>query len=328
MTHELQSTLEASGIEWPALRNHIPCMAHVIQLALGAFMSSLGVKGRTKSWEAHERNQEFGENESIDIGKSQRLQKEGNARINKVLAMKPGLAKIIEKVRISWYFESPEADLDIAENACCINYADTWSPKQVHWLSKSQSPHCCTSYYGCGDTLELYTGVTRVRLPLTGIHPWVASKPDIRSISAIIHNSGWMDDCQVCHGSMEAISILDPVHVEETCSHIASRYHSVQRHVRSNGWRDAGFRQEEYSMDGRLVLRCEVSSAEVFQILRWSDTNDGHAPDFGTNPRSVPEVAIVQKVRQPNGYQSWGRDIVHYTIPRGRSKVCGKWILR
>jgi len=76
-------------------------MAHVIQLALGAFMSSLGVNGRTKSWEAHERDQQFGENESIDIGKSQRLQKEGNARINKVSAMRPGLAKIIEKVRIS-----------------------------------------------------------------------------------------------------------------------------------------------------------------------------------------------------------------------------------
>jgi len=101
MTRELQSTLEASGLEWPALRNHIPCMAHVIQLALGAFMSSLGVKDRTKSWEAHERDQQFGENESIHIGKSQRLRKEGNARINKVLAMKPGLAKIIEKVHIS-----------------------------------------------------------------------------------------------------------------------------------------------------------------------------------------------------------------------------------
>ena len=76
-------------------------MAHVIQLPLGAFMSSLGVKGRTKSWEALERDQQFGENESIDIGKSQRLRKEGNARINKVSAMRPGLAKIIEKVRIS-----------------------------------------------------------------------------------------------------------------------------------------------------------------------------------------------------------------------------------
>ena len=70
MTRELQSTIEASGIEWPALGNHIPCMAHVIQLALGAVMSSLGVKGRTKSWEAHERDQLFGENESTDIGKS------------------------------------------------------------------------------------------------------------------------------------------------------------------------------------------------------------------------------------------------------------------
>ena len=49
-------------------------MVHVIPLALGAFMSSLGVKGRTKSWEAHECDQQFGDNESIEIRKSQRLQ--------------------------------------------------------------------------------------------------------------------------------------------------------------------------------------------------------------------------------------------------------------
>jgi hypothetical protein len=76
-------------------------MAHVIQLALGAFMSSHGVKGPTKSWEAHERDQQFGENESMDIGKSQRLRTEGNARSNMVSAMGPGLAKIIENVRLS-----------------------------------------------------------------------------------------------------------------------------------------------------------------------------------------------------------------------------------
>jgi len=76
-------------------------MAHVIQLALGAFMRSLGVKGHTKFWEAHERNQQFGENESRNIGKSQRLWKEGNARINKVSAMQHGVAKIIQKVCIS-----------------------------------------------------------------------------------------------------------------------------------------------------------------------------------------------------------------------------------
>jgi len=70
-------------------------MAHVIQLSFGAFMTSLGVKGRTNSWEAHERDQQFGENEITDIGMSQRLRKEGNARINKVSAMRPGLAKIL-----------------------------------------------------------------------------------------------------------------------------------------------------------------------------------------------------------------------------------------
>jgi hypothetical protein len=132
MTCELQSTLEASGIEGPALRYHIPCMAHIIQLALSAFMSSLGVKGRNKSWEAHERDQQLGENESIHIRKSQRLRKEGTAGINKGSAMRSGLVKIIEKVRISWYFESPETDLHIAENACCIDYADTWSSKRVY----------------------------------------------------------------------------------------------------------------------------------------------------------------------------------------------------
>jgi len=100
MTRELQSTLEASRIEWPALQNHIPYMAHLIQLALDAYMTSLRVKGHAKSWEAHVHDQQFGENGNTDIGKSQRLRQEGNARINKVLAMKPGLVKKIEKVHI------------------------------------------------------------------------------------------------------------------------------------------------------------------------------------------------------------------------------------
>jgi hypothetical protein len=97
----LQSTLEASVIEQPALRNHIPCMAQVILLASGAFMMRPSVKGRTKSWEAHDRDQQFGKNESINIRNSQRLWEEGIARIDIVSAMRPGLAITIEKVRIS-----------------------------------------------------------------------------------------------------------------------------------------------------------------------------------------------------------------------------------
>jgi hypothetical protein len=93
-------------------------MAHVIHLALGAFIGSLSAKGRTKSWGANERDQQFGEKNSVDIGKSQRLRKERKARNNKVSAMRPGFPKIIEKVRISRYFESPETDLDIEGNAC------------------------------------------------------------------------------------------------------------------------------------------------------------------------------------------------------------------
>jgi hypothetical protein len=101
MTWELQSKLEPSAIQWPTLRNHIPCTTHVIQLPLGAFMSCLGVKYCTDSWEAHEGDEQFGQNVCIDIRKSQRLRKRSKARINKVSAMKTGLAKIIEKVHMS-----------------------------------------------------------------------------------------------------------------------------------------------------------------------------------------------------------------------------------
>jgi len=88
-------------MEWPALGNYILSMVPVIQLALAAFITTVGVKGRTKSWKAHECDQPFREDESIANGISQRFRKEGNARLNKVLAMRPGLARIIEKVLIS-----------------------------------------------------------------------------------------------------------------------------------------------------------------------------------------------------------------------------------
>jgi len=77
-----------------------------------------------------------------------------------------------------------------------------------------------------------------------------------------------VDHCEVCHGGIEAISILDPVDVRDAYSHIASRNHSVQRHVRSHGRRDVSFGQEEDSMEGRLVLCCDVSSTEAVQIIR------------------------------------------------------------
>jgi len=135
MTRDLQSTLEALGIKWLAMRNHILCMAQVMQLGLGASMTNHSVKGLTKSWEAHECDQQVGENESTNVGKSQRLREEGNAWINKVSAMRPGLGKDNWECTYLRHFERPETNLHIAENACCVDYADTWSSKPVHWLS-------------------------------------------------------------------------------------------------------------------------------------------------------------------------------------------------
>jgi len=268
-------------------------MAHVIQLAFGAFLSSLGVKGHTKSSGAHECDQQFGENESIDIWKSQRLRKEGNTRINKVSAMEPGLAEIIEKVRISRYFESAETDRHIAENPCCIDYANTWSPKRVHWWSKSQRPYRGDSNYECQDPLEHQHVVAQARIPITRIHTRVAHEPRIQRLPAILYNSWWMDHCAVCYGSVEPIPILDPVDVEEAYSHIASHYHSVQWYVQYHGWCDASFGKENNSMEGRRVLPHEVSLTEAVRMLRGSNSIDRNVSCFCTYGRSFQAVAIV-----------------------------------
>jgi hypothetical protein len=125
MTQELQSTLVAVGRRWLGRKTHISCRANIILLAMGVFMNSLGVNGCTKSWEADKHDPQVGENESTDIGKSQRLPKQNNAIINKVLAMQLDLAKIIEIARIARHFERPETTNHIADNACGVDYADT-----------------------------------------------------------------------------------------------------------------------------------------------------------------------------------------------------------
>jgi len=88
--------------------------------------------------------------------------------------MKPGLSKIIEKVRISRYFENAETDLHIAENACCIDYTNTWSSKLVYWLSTGHTADRGTSDYGCEDPVELDPGAAGVRLSSTWTHTHVA----------------------------------------------------------------------------------------------------------------------------------------------------------
>jgi len=176
MSRKLQSILQDATIELPGWRNHLPCLVHFIQLALGGFMSSVSLKGLSKSWEAHERNQQFGENKGIDMGNSQRLRKEGNARINKVSPLRPCLAMIIEKVCISRYLQSAETNLHIAENACCIHYADTWSSKWDHWQLQSQCLDCATTYYLCEDILGFDNGVDSASLSIPRIHPVSGSR--------------------------------------------------------------------------------------------------------------------------------------------------------
>ena len=235
MTRKLQSSFDAFGIMWPAVKHHLPCMVHVIQLAFVAFMSSLGVKGCTKYCEIQERDQQFGENERTDIGNSQRLWKEGNARISKLSALQPSLGKIIEKVRISRHCEWAEPDIHTVENACCIDYTDTWSSKQVHWLSKSQCTNRSTTSSGCESTVESETVVAWAGLPMRGIQWWVAYESKMQRLLASLHNTEWFNHHQVLHGSFEAIPILDPVVVEMAFCNSVSCHHCLQWHAWSHG---------------------------------------------------------------------------------------------
>jgi hypothetical protein len=173
-------------------------------------------------------------------------------------AVRSGLAKIIEKVRISWYFETPEIHLHIAENVFCIEYTDSSSSKQVLWLSYSESPHHRTSNYWWVDKLQLYTGVARARVPIMGIHMRVACRSIIQWLPAILHNAGWTDNCKVCDGFIEAIPILDPLHVKVAYSHSASRHHIVQCNVLNiwMAWCELWLRRR---LDGRKT--CSLPSS-------------------------------------------------------------------
>jgi len=266
MTRELQSTVEASGIRGPAMSNHIPCMVHAIQLALGLFMSCLGVKGCTKSVEAHKRDQQFWKNDTADIGKSQRLRTEGNARMIKVSAMELSLWKIIEKVCISRHFERPKTDLHIAQNASGIDYTDIWSSKWVHGLSKSPSMKWGTTHYGCEDTVEFDTGVAWPSRLITRIDPWGAQEFKIQWLQATFAITEWMDHSEVCDGSFKPILILDPLNVGKAYSNSPSCHNCIQWYLRSYGWHYAHLDYEKDSLKRILILSCEGCAKEAFHI--------------------------------------------------------------
>ena len=76
LAKSLTVTMELLNIEWPAAENHIPCMAHVVQLILAAFMRKLQVSSKD--------------------GQMPSAFKE--SYIEKVTGMKCGFHKTIEKV--------------------------------------------------------------------------------------------------------------------------------------------------------------------------------------------------------------------------------------
>jgi len=46
LTKPLNNVWSSLSVEWNQLENHIPCMAYIVQLILGTFMSSIKVKSK------------------------------------------------------------------------------------------------------------------------------------------------------------------------------------------------------------------------------------------------------------------------------------------
>jgi len=229
-------------------------MASIIRLALGAFISRHRGKCLTKCLEAHEHNQQFGENACIDIGKSQRLRKEGNARINKVLTIRWDLAKLIEKLHIAKSYGYAVTGLHIEENDYWIDYTYTNLSERDHWLSTSQSMSWSAINYECESPVHFDTGVAWVYSPLISIHSQGAQESNTLSIP-VTHHYGWLiDHCQVPCWSFQFALRLDPVEVEKAYGDSPSTVSQVQGHVWSSGWPCVSFNSAEYSLGERLIL--------------------------------------------------------------------------
>jgi len=167
--------------------------------------------------------------------------KRGQTRINKVSAMRLGLAKRNEKLYNSRHFESPETDHQIAENAYWVDSTDTWLSKRVHSLSKGQSTNCGTTNYGSECMGEFDTAVVWARIPITRSHPQAVEETIIQLLPAALHITGWMDHHHICHGSALTLSLLVPVDVEKAYSYSETWHHCLLWHVGSYGRRYASF---------------------------------------------------------------------------------------
>jgi len=183
MTGERQSTLEATGIEWPASRHHIPWVAHVIRLALGTFMNNPKVKGCTMTWEAREHNHQIWRQWMLRHWKESKTSERAQYWNEQAVGNETWFRKdnsettYFKKFWMSWYWPSYSGE--------CMLYWLRWHQVGVHWLSKIQSTHCGTTYSGFEHTVELDTGVAWVSLPIMRIHPQVAQECKILRLHQI-----------------------------------------------------------------------------------------------------------------------------------------------
>jgi len=231
-----------------------------------------------------------------------------------VLATGPGLAKVVEKLRIWEHFETPHTDLQIAEKACCIDYSDTWLSKRVHWLSKCQSTNRSATYYGYKHVVKFDTGVAWASLLITRIHPRVGHQSKIQKSLSTLYNTSWMHHHQVRNGCFEPIVLLDPVDVEEAYSNSTSHYHGLQWHDQLYGCRFAS-----------LAHRTTLSNEDLYFAVTFTGQNVSkyYAEVTQTTGMLLIPVHILNFFQKSESFWMWDKGI--NTNPRNETSYTAEY---
>jgi hypothetical protein len=89
--------------------------------------------------------------------------------------------------------------------------------------------------FGCEHIAQFDWGDASAGLLITIIQPQLAQESNIQWLLDTLHNTQWMDYCQLSRGSVNAIPAPDVVDVEKAYGYCASCEHCIQWQPKSYG---------------------------------------------------------------------------------------------
>jgi 5-methylcytosine-specific restriction endonuclease McrBC GTP-binding regulatory subunit McrB len=122
----------------------------------------------------------LGENKSTDIGKSHRLRKESNHKIDKVSAIRPGVAKKMR--RHIFQYKINDVKRSFLKQRMFIELMTLTPGRSNEFIEDlNQSMNGSSTLYAVEKQVEMEIGVARATLPIMRTRPPVALQLTIRT---------------------------------------------------------------------------------------------------------------------------------------------------